>query len=222
MEKPKFVLYTGTEESDEKEIVRNIYNSDWEFVPTNIVEKLMAFSSNNFLGEAIKVFMITASGAEGISLKNCRYVHLVEPYWHPVRVEQVIGRARRICSHQDLPEELRTVKVFMYLMTFTDEQMESDASIELRLKDKSKVDKKTPLTSDETLYEISNLKANTNEKILKNIKEAAIDCALHANTGSKESLICYSFGQPKETKFSFAPSISAEESDTVSEINKKK
>ena len=67
--------------------------------------------------------MITSSGAEGITLKNTRFVHIMEPYWHPVRMEQVIGRARRICSHQDLPEELRTVKVFLYLMTFTKEQL---------------------------------------------------------------------------------------------------
>lgn len=220
--RPKFVLYTGTEESDEKEIVRNIFNSAWDVVPKNITEQLRQISPNNFMGEIIKVFMITASGAEGISLKNCRHVHLIEPYWHPVRLEQVIGRARRICSHQDLPEELRTVKVFLYLMTFTDEQMKSDASIELRLKDKSKVDKKTPLTSDETLNEISNLKADTNKKILKNVKEAAMDCAVHARADSKESLVCYSFGEPKETAFAFKPSISSEESDTVSQINKKK
>ena len=61
--------------------------------------------------------MITASGAEGISLMSTKYVHIVEPYWHPVRTQQVIGRARRICSHEDLPEELRTVNVFFYLMT---------------------------------------------------------------------------------------------------------
>ena len=59
--------------------------------------------------------MITASGAEGINLKNTRYVHIMEPYWHMVRLNQVIGRARRLCSHQDLPEELRTVQVFLYI-----------------------------------------------------------------------------------------------------------
>ena len=36
-DKPKFVLYTGTEIAEEKEIIRNIYNSSWEFVPSNIV-----------------------------------------------------------------------------------------------------------------------------------------------------------------------------------------
>ena len=72
--------------------------------------------SDNIMGGIIKVLMITASGAEGITLKNCRFVHITEPYWHPVRVEQVIGRAVRICSHKDLPTHLRNVKVLMYLM----------------------------------------------------------------------------------------------------------
>ena len=67
--------------------------------------------------------MITSSGAEGINLQNVRNVHLIEPYWHPIRTEQVIGRARRICSHQALPysdddnKNERTVNVYLYLMT---------------------------------------------------------------------------------------------------------
>jgi hypothetical protein len=67
--------------------------------------------------------MISASGAEGINLRNVRYVHILEPYWHPVRIEQVVGRARRICSHQDLPAELRTVNVFLYLMVYSQAQL---------------------------------------------------------------------------------------------------
>ena len=64
-----FVLYTGTETTEEKEIVRNIYNSNWKFVPNSIVKQLQKISTNNNYGEIIKVFMITSSGAEGISLK---------------------------------------------------------------------------------------------------------------------------------------------------------
>ena len=43
-------------------------------------------------------------------------------------------------------------------MTFTKKQMESIDAIELRLKDKSKIDINTPVSSDEVLYEISTLK----------------------------------------------------------------
>ena len=76
--------------------------------------------------------MITAAGAEGISLQNCRFVHITEPYWHPVRTRQVIGRARRICSHSTLPKEFQTVKVFQYIMVFSEEQKKSKVSAELR------------------------------------------------------------------------------------------
>ena len=220
--KPKFALYTGTEDQEEKEIIRNIYNSDWEFIPTSLKEDLNRLSNTNIMGEIIKVLMITASGAEGISLKNCRYVHITEPYWHPVRIEQVIGRARRICSHKDLPEELRSVKVFLYLMTFSEKQLTEDESIELRLKDKSKIDKKTPLTSDEALYEISNIKNEINKKILTAVKESAFDCALHTTSSSSEPLVCFSFGDVQPDKFAFTPSLMGEEKDTVSKINLKK
>ena len=122
LDKPKFVLYTGTESIEEKEIIRNVYNSNWEYVPVSISNKLLEKAKNNNLGEIIKLMMITSSGAEGINLKNTRFVHIVEPYWHMVRIEQVVGRARRICSHQSLPEDMRNVKVFLYTSVLSDKQ----------------------------------------------------------------------------------------------------
>ena len=103
-------------------MMRNIFNSPWAGLPKSFQTDLKSQAENNFHGEIARVFMITAAGAEGISLKNVRYVHIMEPYWHPVRVEQVIGRARRICSHQDLAEAERKVEVFIYLMHFTEHQ----------------------------------------------------------------------------------------------------
>jgi len=162
--KPRFVLYTGTESVEEKEIIRNIYNSNWSVAPASIVSKLREQGlENNFMGETIKVFMITASGAEGINLKNTRYVHIMEPYWHMVRLNQVIGRARRLCSHQDLPEELRTVQVFLYIavipLDLDPDRIAKDAElkkkkndhIELVLRDVSRL--KPSSGSKETLYD---------------------------------------------------------------------
>ena len=163
--------------------------------------------------------MITASGAEGISLRNVQYVHIVEPYWHPVRIQQVIGRARRICSHQDLNEEYRKVDVFLYLMTFSKKQLESDESIELRLKDKSKIDGLTPITSDESLYEISSLKEDVIERILTAVKESSIDCAIHSKDG--ENLKCFTFGSANSSRFAYTPSITNEEADVAMEQNVK-
>jgi len=216
--KPMFALYTGTEGYDEKEIIRNVYNGDWNNIPSSLRAELLVINRDNLMGQIIKVFMITASGAEGISLKNTRYVHIIEPYWHPVRVNQVIGRARRICSHEKLPPLLRTVDVFLYLMKFSEKQLTSDATIELRLKDVSKIDGKTPLTSDQALWEIANIKEEITSKLLKNIKESAIDCSIHSSS-TAENLKCFSFGTVTPSTFSYQGSFENESKDDVAQLN---
>jgi len=241
--KRRFALYTGTETAEEKEIIRCIFNSEWDQVPSSIRDGLLRISGNNFYGEVINTLMISASGAEGINLRNVRYVHILEPYWHPVRIEQVVGRARRICSHQDLPAELRTVNVFLYLMVYSESQLKplskeekaaadkeeallassdpktvvdvSNAALkyirvsrELRESDtSSKTDQ--PITTDESLYEIAKTKEAINSNILRFVKETAIDCAIHARAGSKETLKCFTFDNP-ENKFAYTPNIQDE------------
>lgn len=199
LDKPRFVLYTGTETTEEKEIIRNIYNGSWDYVPISISSMLKEKYENNIYGEVIKLFMITSSGAEGINLKNTRFVHIVEPYWHMVRIEQVVGRARRICSHQELPEEYRNVKVFLYMTVLSNQQKTDEKNIELKLNDKSRIDGR-PITTDESLYEIAVIKERINTQLLTSMKETAIDCNLYAiddNTkGDKdndEQLVCYNF-----------------------------
>ena len=212
-----FALYTGTETTEEKELIRNIFNGEMDLVPTELREQILKISAKNLYGELIKIFMITASGAEGISLKNVRYVHITEPYWHPVRKEQVIGRARRICSHSELPEEERNIKVFMYIMTFTEAQIRDKMSITLKNNDRSKFNKenKRPLTTDEALYEIMNRKEDITNQIVKSIKETSFDCAIHNTGKSGEILECFGFGNETNAKiFSYKPNIEQEDRDT--------
>jgi len=216
--KPHFVLYTGTESADEKEVIRNIYNSNWAIVPPELVQALEKKSTNNQYGEIIKLFMITSSGAEGINLKNTRFVHIVEPYWHNVRVDQVIGRARRICSHEDLPEELRTVKVFLYLSVFTETQKTDKKTIEIMIHDVSRIDGRA-ITTDESLYEISQIKDGINKQILKSIKETSIDCNVYNTKKAKgkddEQLVCYgsNFGKLESNDFISYPTLEKDMSE---------
>lgn len=154
--------------------------------------------------------MITSSGAEGINLKNTRYVHIVEPYCHMVRVQQVIGRARRICSHEDLPTELQTIKVFIYVSTFSSKQKTDDKHIEIRLRDVSKKDNITPVTTDESLFEIAQGKDTINQQLLKAVKSSAIDCNLY-NKG-KEQYLCYSIGKVENNNFLSIPNIDEDKS----------
>lgn len=212
-----YAMYTGTESSEEKEIILNIYNGNWDFIPTNLAKELRAVSSDNKFGEIIKTLMITSSGSEGINLKNTRFVHIMEPYWNPVRVEQVIGRARRICSHKALPENLQTVDVFIYLMTFSEEQLKSDKSIELRLNDKGPLNPELgPVTSDQYLYQISEIKAQLANQLTEIIKESAFDCYIY---GQKN---CMNFANPKLTDYTYVPDYNKQENDVIVMANKRK
>ncbi len=210
-----YALYTGTESVEEKEYVRKIYNGEWDYLPASLSTDLKKMHPNNLMGEIIKVFMITASGAEGINLKNTRFVHITEPYWHPVRQDQVIGRARRICSHEDLPEHMQNVKVISYIMTFSDEQIKS-ASVELRNKDKSKYDPNAtrPLSTDEYLKQLSDRKKTINTKLLVALRETSMDCSLYSNSDKDNNVECYSFGtKVAPSSFAFTPNMDDEEKD---------
>jgi len=212
-EKPKYVLYTGTETAEEKEIIRNIYNSDWSIVPPSLVKQLEKRHKNNQYGELIRILMITASGAEGISLKNTRFVHIVEPYWHMVRNNQVIGRARRIGSHLSLPKKYQNVKVYLYLSTLSETHKTSEKHIELRIRDTSRIDGNTPITTDEDLFDISTVKDRINKQILDAVKSSAFDCSLYATKKSEESVACYSFGNIMSNDFGSVPNIDIDKSD---------
>jgi len=233
--KPKYALHTGTESEEEKKVLLNIYNSKWSEAPSTIVNKLQDSNiENNFMGDAIKILMITASGAEGINLKNTRFVHIVEPYWNMVRLEQVIGRARRIASHMDLPEELRNVKVYLYMSIIPEEVVTSDKHKSLRSRDISRLTNKLAntidtstflgryvrhlnsmpavISTDQLLFERALQKNQVNSQILTAVKESAMDCSLYENKG--EDLACYKFGQQiRSNTFESHPTIEQDIAD---------
>jgi len=71
-------------------------------------------------GGFVKALLITQSGSEGVSLKNTRQVHILEPYWNMVRIDQVIGRAVRARSHELLKPEDRVVETYLYEMVLNE------------------------------------------------------------------------------------------------------
>jgi hypothetical protein len=214
--KPAFVLYSGEEDEDEKEIIRNAFNGEWSKVPKSIVAEMQKKAANNNRGEVIQTIMITAAGAEGVTLHNVRDVHIVEPYWHPARIRQVIGRARRICSHEKLPKQDRTVEVWLYLMVFSKHQLDVEASTELRNHDKSKVDKVTILTTDQALYEMANIKEHITRQLEEVAQSTSIDCTVHS---AKTGVPCFAFPEGRPDTLAFTADIAAEQNDAVAEAN---
>lgn len=185
--KPKFAMFTGN--NDESKMLLKIFNSDLDTLPENIRDKLSSLQSNkndkninNLHGSLIKVIMITQSGAEGISLKNVRQVHIVEPYWNNVRMSQVIGRAVRTCSHVQLPPSERNVEVFTYYTIFTPELL--NKSFTLKTKDKG-------VTTDEYIFNIAKRKTTIIDSILDLLKRASVDCGINAKKHKEMS--CFSF-----------------------------
>jgi hypothetical protein len=184
--KPKFTFFTGNNE--ESKLLLKIFNSNFDTLPETIKSKLPQLMAsgkstpNNLYGDLIKVIMITQSGAEGISLKNVRQVHIVEPYWNHVRMDQVVGRAVRTCSHVALPPKERTVEVFTYYSVFTPELL--DKSFTLRTKDKG-------LTTDEYIFTIAKRKAAIISSIMDLMKRSSVDCGVNAK--KHKNMKCFSF-----------------------------
>jgi len=201
--KPKYAFYTGTEDEEMKLIIKNIFNNYLHKVSPSIRE-YMNKKGGNLYGNVIKVLLATSSAAEGIHLENVRQVHITEPYWNPVRTDQVMGRAIRINSHINLPLKDRNVDVFMYLSTFRKEDLEK--SFTIRNKDKS-------LTSDEAIYNIAEKKRKITNSLITLMKEVSIDCTLFA--AENEPLNCFTFGsESSNDSYATVPDINDDYSDT--------
>lgn len=129
---------------------------------------------DNKLGAKCKIIMISPAGAEGISVNNIRQVHIMEPFWHEVRITQMIGRAIRMCSHKDLPLSDRKVVVFRY---------KSVRSSNL-----------TKLTTDQQKEELAKTKDRLIQSFLDTLKEVAVDCVLNNSHNSLVSNTkCFQF-----------------------------
>jgi hypothetical protein len=73
------------------------------------------FNSNaNSDGSQLKVILGTRSVMEGVSFKNVKQVHITEPWWNESRIEQILARASRYCSHSSLPVNDQYVDIYRH------------------------------------------------------------------------------------------------------------
>jgi len=175
-------------------------------LPAQIREPLEAVNDDNNNGEICWVIGITGAGAEGISLKCCRTVHIMEPYWNNVRLEQVKGRAIRICSHKDLPYDEREVEIFTYYTVFSQDQLRNNKIAQTITNSDGKV------TSDENVYQVSVKKDKINNAFLKLMKEAAVDCNL--NQADNNDVACLNITGSMNT-YLFDPNLEVDKVTTA-------
>jgi hypothetical protein len=120
-------------------------------------------------GKYIKFVLGSKVMNEGISLENVGEVHVLDVYFNLGKVDQVVGRGIRHCSHYRLmnPENaFPLVNVYKYVVTLEN----------------------NTLSTEEELYKKAEYKYMLIKKIERTMKEVAIDCPLnmHGNMFKEE------------------------------------
>ena len=215
----RYMIYAGSETDKEtKEVMRLIFNSDYESLPPScnfLIKELNHIfgPERNKYGKIINLFMTTRTGAEGISLMNVRQVHIMEPYWQPVLIDQVIGRARRMSSHKALKPHEQNVEVYLYMATFAQSNIK-DLMITALKKDlapfKDGLNKKGKLiTSDEFLYIISERKKKIIDEFNLLIMGSSFDCTLNYedNIRKEPRIICSDYNTSDRDEYLFTPNV---------------
>lgn len=126
--------------------------------PDNVQELKLATNIDNKDGKQVKVILISQAGSEGLDFKFIRQVHVLEPWYNMNRIEQIIGRAVRTCSHKDLPFALRNVEIYLYGTVLEDTRQEA---------------------ADIYVYRLAELKALQIGVVTRALKEGAVDCILN-------------------------------------------
>lgn len=155
--KNRFGIWSGDESFNQKDKLREIFNS-----------------KSNSNGSQIKIILGSPAIKEGVTLLRVSYVHIIEPYWNMSRLEQVIGRAIRFCSHKDVELEKRKVKVYIYIATLP---------TEMTIKEKktiSNINERT-ITVDEHIYNMALTKEKLSLQFEQIIKTSSVDYLLFQN-----------------------------------------
>ena len=220
---PAYAYFTGDEDAETRDLYRQIFNDPEKYTadfPQTLKESIKERGR-------LCVLMASRAGAEGINLENVRHVHILEAQWNPAIVDQVVGRAIRICSHARLPMEERTVEVKIYVSVFSQEQavgIEGPNIALIRRNDMGlkRYDVEQPtetfLSTDEYMYDLSYRKGRIVKNISLLLKQAAVDCEIHRKLHDREQPViqCMRFDTTtKSEDLAWAPSIKGEERDTL-------
>ena len=205
----RYITFSGGEEDEIRRLSLDVFNAKLDELPQNLKSVLEeAGYTDNFTGQLCRVFCITSAGAEGISLKSVRAVHIMEPYWNDVRTRQVKGRAIRIGSHLDLPATERNVSIYTYLTVFSQEAQlakAGDMRIDETIRQADRVERKDALaiglpiaekamdyimTTDERIFVIAERKKLVLNALESAMKAAAVDCELNIQENKDGSFKC--------------------------------
>lgn len=136
-----------------------VITGDKALSPDNVVDLKAVTNPDNRDGENVRVIIISQAGSEGLDFKFIRQVHVLEPWYNMNRIEQIIGRAVRTCSHKDLPFEKRNVELYLHGSLMEDKDDEA---------------------ADLYVYRLAEAKAVQIGMVSRALKEVAVDCILNS------------------------------------------
>lgn len=116
----------------------------------------------NSTGQDIRVIVGSYIISEGVDFKNVRQVHILDPWFNMSRMEQIIGRGLRTCSHASLPFEEQNCTVYLHTLRYADSTQE---------------------TYDEYIYRVFvENKAKAIAKVKHVLAESSVDCTTQIST----------------------------------------
>lgn len=143
----RFALIDGDTNMKLRETIRTIFNN-----------------YDNKDGSMIKIILGSSAIKEGVSFMRVQLCMVMESYWNFARVEQVIGRVSRYCSHKDVPN--KKVRTLIFMASYSNK-----------------------ILIDEKLRGFMTTKYNLINQFERILKESSVDCQLNQNS-HQEKLKC--------------------------------
>ena len=165
------LLSDKTKTQKQKDLNYIVLTGDEKFSANNEEELQVFNSDDNIRGSKIKVALINDIAAEGVTFKNVREIHILEPWYNMYKIEQIIGRGVRYMSHEKLPEQERNVGIFMYINTISNNDIES---VDYR-RYRHALQKQDKIRQIEYVLKSNSLDCNLNSSNNQKIKKSFID-----------------------------------------------
>jgi len=94
-------------------------------------------SKDNINGSKIRVVISSPFVSEGVDFRFIRQVHVIDPWWNMSRIEQVVGRALRTCSHQLLPFDKQNCTVYLHVVRNDDRECYDEYTYRTKVEEKA-------------------------------------------------------------------------------------
>jgi len=128
------------------------------YSPNNAAAIQAARKKSNADGSEIKVIIGSQVASEGIDLRFVREIYVFDSWFHMNKMEQVLGRGVRTCSHSLLPDAQKNCTIHLLVNTYGEEPVE---------------------TADLYMYRKAMEKAIQIGAITRVLKRYALDCNLN-------------------------------------------